>query len=249
MKATKMLKRLMFSLCLLPTLALASAEVTLDHFEPKVTDFQSVQRGAKVFVNYCLNCHSASAMRYNRLQDVGLSEKQIKDNLMFASEKVGETMTINMDRKDAKAWFGASPPDLSVVARSRGAEWLYTYMRSFYRDDTSATGWNNTVFPKVGMPNVLFSLQGEQVPVYEKRKDHDGKEHEVIAGLKIEKAGSLSKAEYDAVVTDLVNYLVYMGEPGQTSRRKMGFIVVFFLLFVLVPTSYFLKRAFWKDVH
>ena len=157
----------------------------LDRFpKERLTDVAALQNGAKLFVNYCLNCHSASVVRYNRLTDsaVGLNEAQIKDNLLFATDKVGDTMTVALQAKNGKEWFGTAPPDLSLVARSRasgagsGADYLYTYMRTFYRDDTKATGWNNLVFPSVAMPHVLWELQGQQRAVFVERPDpHDAK--------------------------------------------------------------------------
>ena len=202
-----------------------------------------MQRGARMFVNYCLNCHSAASMRYSRLQDLGLSEDQIKDNLLFAAEKPGETMKVGMTKTDAKVWFGATPPDLSVIARSRGADWLYTYLRSFYRDDSRPTGWNNTVFDKVGMPHVMWGLQGELAPVMKKEG-----EHEVVERLELAKPGSVTLAEYDAMVGDLVNYLVWMGEPAQLQRKQLGLIVLAFLA-VFFVVAYYLKKEFWKDIH
>ena len=240
----KRLKNLLFLLAAVPVLVFASeAEVHLDKAPINLADQDSLQRGARMFVNYCLNCHSAASMRYSRMQDLGLTEDQIKDNLMFAAEKPGETMKVGMTKADGKLWFGATPPDLSVIARSRGADWLYTYLRGFYRDDSRATGWNNTVFDKVGMPHVLWSLQGEMVPHYKK----DG-EHEVIDRLELAKPGSVTLAEYDAMVGDLVNYLVWMGEPAQLQRKQLGLIVLAFLAFFFV-VAYYLKKEFWKDIH
>jgi len=240
----KRLKNFLFLLAAAPVVAFASgASVHLDKAPVNLSDQDSLQRGARVFVNYCLNCHSAGAMRYSRLQDLGLTEDQIKDNLMFAAEKPGETMKIGMSKADAKAWFGANPPDLSVIARSRGADWLYSYLRGFYRDDSRATGWNNTVFDKVGMPHVMWNLQGEMVPVHKK----DG-EHDVIERLELVKPGSITLAEYDAMVGDLVNYLVWMGEPAQLQRKQLGLIVLAFLA-VFFVVAYYLKKEFWKDIH
>lgn len=240
----KRLKNFLFLLAAAPVVAFASgASVHLDKAPVNLSDQDSLQRGARMFVNYCLNCHSAGAMRYSRLQDLGLTEDQIKDNLMFAAEKPGETMKIGMSKADAKAWFGANPPDLSVIARSRGADWLYSYLRGFYRDDTRATGWNNTVFDKVGMPHVMWNLQGEMVPVHKK----DG-EHEVIERLELVKPGSVTLAEYDAMVGDLVNYLVWMGEPAQLQRKQLGLVVLAFLA-VFFVVAYYLKKEFWKDIH
>jgi ubiquinol-cytochrome c reductase cytochrome c1 subunit len=148
-----------------------------------------------------------------------------------------------MTKTEAKAWFGATPPDLSVIARSRGADWLYTYLRGFYRDESRPTGWNNTVFDKVGMPHVMWSLQGEMVPVHRKEG-----EHEVIERLELAKPGSVTLAEYDAMVGDLVNYLVWMGEPAQVQRKQLGLIVLIFLG-VFFVVAYYLKKEFWKDIH
>lgn len=240
----KRLKNFLFLLAAAPVLALASgATVHLDKAPVNVADQDSLQRGARIFVNYCLNCHSAASMRYSRLQDLGLTEDQIKNNLLFAADKPGETMKVGMSKADGKAWFGATPPDLSVIARSRGADWLYTYLRGFYRDDTRASGWNNTVFDKVGMPHVMWDLQGEMAPVY---KTQDG--HEVIERLEPVKPGSVTLAEYDAMVGDLVNYLVWMGEPDQLKRKQLGIIVLAFLAFFFV-VAYYLKKEFWKDIH
>lgn len=227
----------------LPLAVVASESVHLDSAPVDLSDQASLQRGAKIFVNYCLNCHSAASMRYNRLRDIGLTDEQIKQNLLLAGEKVGDTMTVAMDAKEAKKWFGATPPDLSVIARSRGADWLYTYMRGFYRDGSRPTGWNNTVFDKVGMPHVLYELQGEQSLKVE--HGEGGVEHRTLV---LDKPGKLSPAEYDAYVGDLVNYLVFMGEPAQTKRTTLGWIVLAFLG-VLLVLAVMLKREYWKDVH
>ncbi|HEY7987151.1 MAG TPA: cytochrome c1 [Methylophilaceae bacterium] len=228
---------------LLPTLVLAGEGGDFPAAPINMSDQASLQRGAKIFVNYCLSCHSAASMRYNRLKDIGLTDDQIKNNLMLAGEKIGDTMTVAMDKKEAKDWFGATPPDLSVIARARGADWLYAYMRGFYRDDTRPTGWNNTVFDKVGMPNVLAELQGEQRLVTE--KDEAGA---VAQHLVLEKPGKLTAAEYDGAAADLVNYLVYMGEPARAVRTHMGMYVLIFLAFLFV-LALLLKKEFWKDIH
>jgi ubiquinol-cytochrome c reductase cytochrome c1 subunit len=240
----KRLKNFIFLLAAAPVMAFAAgATVHLDKAPVNLGDQESLQRGARMFVNYCLNCHSATSMRYSRLQDLGLTEDQIKENLLFAAEKPGEPMKVGMTKADGAAWFGATPPDLSVISRARGADWLYTYLRSFYRDDTRTTGWNNTVFDKVGMPHVLWSLQGEMVPVMKKEG-----EHQVIERLELAKPGSVSLAEYDAMVGDLVNYLVWMGEPAQVQRKQLGVIVLAFLA-VFFVVAYYLKKEYWKDIH
>ncbi len=221
----------------------------------RVTDVAALQHGAKLFVNYCLNCHSAAYMRYNRLHDIDLTDDQIKKNLLFAGEKVGELMTVSLSSKDAKEWFGAQPPDLSVIARSRagdngsGADYLYTYMRGFYRDETRPTGWNNLVFPSVGMPHVLWELQGEQRLLMEEQKDpHDAtKTVHVFKGFELSKPGSLNKADYDLAVADLVAYLQWMGEPVQNQRVRMGVWVLLFL-FIFTLVAWRLNAAYWKDI-
>ena len=240
--------RLLLLILLLPLGAHAAGgqEPPLDRAPIDIRDAASIQRGAQVFVNYCLNCHSAQYMRYNRLTDIGLTEKQIADNLMFATTKVGDTMTVAAPAKAAAQWFGAAPPDLSVIARSRGADWLYSYLRSYYRDDARSTGWNNTVFPNVGMPNVLWELQGQQVLKVSEKEGAHGKEH--VQSLVLETPGTMSAPEYDRLVADLVNYLVFMGEPMRAQRMQMGYGVLLGLavLFVLV---YLLKKEYWKDIH
>lgn len=233
--------------------ALAASEgPVLEKAPINIQDTESLQRGAQIFVNYCLSCHSASAMRYNRLTDIGLSEEQIKSNLMLNTDKIGDPMNIAMDKKDAKGWFGATPPDLSVIARSRGADYLYGYLRGFYRDDTRPTGWNNLVFDKVGMPHILWQWQGEQVLKTEKNAEgHE--EHK----LELVKAGSLTKlengkantAEFDKRMADLTNFLVYVGEPAQVKRHQIGYVVLMYLFLLLLPFAYFLKKAYWKDLH
>jgi ubiquinol-cytochrome c reductase cytochrome c1 subunit len=236
-----MMKKLFLILSLMvASLSFANEQITLDKAPIDPSNQASLQRGAKYFVNYCLNCHSAASMRYNRLQDIGLTEAQIKTNLLFAGEKVGDTMTVSMSKADAKAWFGAVPPDLSVEARARGADWLYTYLRCFYRDSSRPTGWNNLVFDKVGMPHVLWQLQGQQIL----KEDEATHQHKLV----LEKSGQLTPAQYNLMVADLVNYLVYMAEPFKQQDKRLGLLVLAFLGVVLVLT-YALKKEFWKDIH
>jgi ubiquinol-cytochrome c reductase cytochrome c1 subunit len=232
------MKKILLAVLLMPffTLALASEEVHLDKAPIDASNHESLQRGARTFVNYCLNCHSANYMRYNRLLEIGLTEKQIKENLLFAGEKVGDTMKVAMNKKDAAKWLGAAPPDLSVEVRARGADWVYTYMRGFYRDASRPTGWNNTVFDKVGMPHILYELQGEQ------ELNHETHE------LKLAKPGRLSVEEYDMLVGDLTNFMAFMAEPAKQQRNHLGWIVLLFLSVLLVLT-YKLKKAYWKDIH
>ncbi len=219
----------------------------------RVTDMAALQNGAKLFVNYCLNCHQAAYMRYNRLHDIGLNDDQIKNNLLFSGEKVGDLMKTSLDPKDAKAWFGVVPPDLSVIARSRagangsGADYLYTYLRTFYRDETKPTGWNNRVFPNVGMPHVLWQLQGTQRAIFEDEKGEGGQVEHVFKGLTLETPGTMNAADYNANVADLVAYLQWMSEPAQNFRVKLGVWVLIFLAFFWV-FAWRLNAAYWKDV-
>jgi ubiquinol-cytochrome c reductase cytochrome c1 subunit len=241
-KADGMMRRFLIALLCAPFFAFAAGdELSLETAPDRSRDFAGLQNGAKIFINYCLNCHSASYFRYNRLTDIGLTEQQIKDNLLFTADKVGELMTIAMRREDAKLWFGAVPPDLTVIARARasasgsGADWLYTYLRSFYRDDSRPTGWNNTVFSNVSMPHVLWELQGEQVM---------GADHKLMLAT----PGLMKAEEYDAMVADLVGFLNYMGEPMAVFRKELGVVVLIFLA-ILFVFSYALKREYWKDIH
>lgn len=227
--------------------------VAWDKAPVNTSDMASLQNGAKLFVNYCLNCHSAAFMRYNRLQDIGFTSEQIKDNLLFATDKVGDTMKAAIDPKQAKEWFGANPPDLSVIARSRaapgqgsGADYLYTYLRTYYLDDTKATGWNNLVFPSVGMPHVLWELQGKRRPVFDVKEEH-GQEVHVFKGWEQLTPGAMTPLQYDQAVGDLVNYLQWMGEPAQNTRIRVGVWVLLFLL-VFTVFTWRLNAAYWKDV-
>jgi ubiquinol-cytochrome c reductase cytochrome c1 subunit len=243
-------------------LAIAAAPVLASGVELKlipaqinVQDVATLQSGARTFVNYCLNCHSASLVRYNQLKGIGLTDQQIKDNLLFSAEKVGEPMKIAASSKDQRDWFGVAPPDLSLIARSRGADWLYNYLKSFYRDPERATGWNNAVFPNVAMPHVLWQLQGERVRTETVEKDASGKEKKdghghPITVVTYEQAspGSMSALEYDKTVGDLVNFMVWVAEPHQLDRKRIGYYVLM-ALGILMLLTYLLKAAYWKDVH
>jgi ubiquinol-cytochrome c reductase cytochrome c1 subunit len=222
----------------------------------KMSDLAALQNGAKLFTNYCLNCHAAAFMRYNRLRDIGLSETQIKSNLMFATDKVGETMKVALDPKQAKDWFGGVPPDLSVIARSRsvfgqgsGADYIYTYLRTYYRDSTKATGWNNLAYPNVGMPHVLWELQGQREAKFVEVKDphNHSKTHHVFDRWEVLAPGTMSPRQYDDAVADLVAYLQWMGEPAQGHRVQIGIGVLIFLS-VFSFFAWRLNAAYWKDV-
>jgi ubiquinol-cytochrome c reductase cytochrome c1 subunit len=247
-------------------LASGGADVRMEPAQVNRLDLVSAQRGARIFVNYCLNCHTAKYMRYNRLTDLGLTDAQIRDNLMFAGDKTGDTMTVAMRPADAKAWFGTPPPDLSVEARVRGAEWLYNYFLAFYKDDTAPSGWNNLVFPNVAMPNVLQHLSGTNQLVTKEFKTHEeaqaaalatkgvvvlgpGNDHTyVVETIVQDTPGELSPIEYQRVVSDLVNFLDYMAEPAKNQRTRIGLVVLLYLV-VLFFLAYWLKREYWKDVH
>jgi ubiquinol-cytochrome c reductase cytochrome c1 subunit len=228
---------LFIGLMSITTNVMASAEgIHLDKIDVDLSDKASLQRGARTFVNYCLSCHEASYMRYNRMgKDLGLTDEQVKQNLMFASDKVGDTMTVAMRGKDAKKWFGVVPPDLSVIARSRGTDYLYTYLRTFYLDPSKPMGTNNLVFKDVGMPHVLWSEQGY-------------KELSEEGHLETVTEGTSSSAEYNRTIYDLVNFLAYVGEPSKIQRLELGkWVLLYLIIFFLV--AYPMKKAFWRDVH
>jgi ubiquinol-cytochrome c reductase cytochrome c1 subunit len=249
-----------------PVAAAGGADLRLEPAHIDRLDVASQQRGVRTFVNYCLNCHSAKYMRYNRLTDLGLDLAQIQDNLMFATAKVGETMTVAMAPADAKAWFGVTPPDLTVESRVRGADWLYNYFLAFYKDDASPSGWNNLVFPNVAMPHVFAELSGVNRRVRTEYKTLDeakgaalaakgvvlltpARDHKyAVETLVAETPGTLTPTEYRALVADLVNYLDYMGEPTRNKRIGLGLIVLLYLG-VLFVFAYWMKREYWKDVH
>jgi ubiquinol-cytochrome c reductase cytochrome c1 subunit len=230
----------------------AEGGIAWDKAPDRTTDMAALQNGAKLFVNYCLNCHSAAYMRYNRLRDIGITEQQIKDNLLFTTDKVGETMNANFNPREAKGWFGAVPPDLTLVARSRaghggtGADYLYTYLRTFYRDSSKATGWDNLAFPSVAMPNPLWELQGERRPVYKEVEEHGHKVH-AFAGWEQVKPGKLTPVQFDQAVGDLVGYMQWMAEPAQNTRIRLGVWVLLFLS-VMLDFVWRLNAAYWKDI-
>ena len=257
MKTIGFTKKIMLGLMLALGLATgaqaAGGGVAWDKAPNKINDMAALQNGAKLFVNYCLNCHSAAFMRFNRLQDIGLTEQQIKDNLLVTDSKVGDTMKAAIDPQQAKAWFGANPPDLTVIARSRagasgtGADYLYTYMRTFYKDEDKPTGWNNLVYPNVGMPHVMWDLQGDRRPIFEEVKENGKVAHVFKGKWEQRKPGTMTSQQYDEAVGDLANYLQWMGEPVQNTRVRVG---VWVLLFLGVFTffAWRLNAAFWKDV-
>ena len=229
-------------LALVSPLGFTAETKPLDSVYINLSDTASLQRGARTFVNYCLSCHSAAYMRYNRMaEDLGISDQVLKENLLFAGDKAGDLMITTMSEEDARKWFGVAPPDLTLVAKVRKPDWIYTYLRSFYLDEKSPSGWNNTLFENVAMPHVLYGLQGSQRLAG--TDPETGK-----AEFTLTRPGDLSPEEYDGVVRDLTNFLVYLSEPVQLKRHSIGVFVILFLLVFLVVT-YLLKKEYWKDVH
>ena len=252
------LKALLLSAVLAVTpmsMAVASGDAHYPKAPIDLRDQASLQRGAQIFMNYCISCHSAATLRYNRLTDIGLSEEQIKNNLIFTDAKVGDLVKAAMPANDAKEWFGVTPPDLSLIARSRGADYLYAYMRGFYQDPSRPSGWNNTVFDKAAMPHILWEQGGYQAVDLDQNGqpvlDEHGqpKLHWVTGGLHTRVNGNdADTTEYDNYVRDLVNFMVWVGEPAQQSRKRIGYLVLMYLLVVMLPLTYFLKKEYWKDV-
>ncbi len=232
----------------LTVLAAGGGNVHLDSADIDLDDQASLQRGAKYFANYCLNCHSAKYMRYQSMNELGLTDDQIRENLMFSGDKVGELMTIAMSSQDAEAWFGAPPPDLTLSTRLRGEDWVYTYLRSFYLDDSRPFGVNNVVFPSVGMPHVLWELQGMQKANWEETTGPDGKPHLELKGLELVEPGTMSPEEYDAMARDLTAYMSWLAEPMQQERKRLGIWVLLFLV-VFTGIAYLLKKEYFKDIH
>jgi ubiquinol-cytochrome c reductase cytochrome c1 subunit len=225
-----------------PGQLLAAGGGNLEHAGVNTRDIPAVQRGAKWFVNYCLSCHSASYMRYNRLaEDLNLDEDLVMDSLVFSDSKIGETMDIAMRPQDSELWFGATPPDLSLIVRSRGNDWLFTYMKTFYQDESG--GWNNMTLPNASMPHVFWQLQGIQKPVF---TSHGAAQ--VFDHFELVKPGLQSPEEYEQTVRDLVTFLDYLSEPAKLKRKSVGIWVMLFLAFFAL-LSYLLKAEYWRDVH
>ncbi|MDG2075493.1 MAG: cytochrome c1 [Arenicellales bacterium] len=231
---------------LIPCVVSASGGAgNLDKVYIDVTDQPSLQRGARTFVNYCLSCHNASFMRYERMAtDLGISEALLREEMMFASDKPGDLMITAMPEVGAKAWFGVVPPDLSLTARSRGADWIYTYLRSFYADESTATGWNNALFTNVAMPHVLYQWQGVRSATFE----GDGVADVSSVRYQSVVPGTMTGSEYDAAIRDLTNFMVYLAEPAKLVRYEMGFWVMLFMG-VFIVLAYLLKKEYWRDVH
>jgi ubiquinol-cytochrome c reductase cytochrome c1 subunit len=239
-----MQKKLIFSIMLLwAAVAGASSSLHLQDADVDVFDSHSVRRGAEYYVSYCIGCHSLRHLRYSRFaDDFGLSEQEMSKSIMMADARVHDTMQTAMRGKDGEAWFGVEPPDLSLSARARGADWLYSYLKGFYLDPSRPTGSNNLVFFDVGMPNVLWELQGLQTPVHQKMVGVDAIDH-----LTLVSHGRMTEAQFDQAVTDIVNFLAYAAEPAQLQRIRIGKYVLFGLL-IFVVLFYKLKKVYWKGI-
>lgn len=263
MKANKIYGILIASLLIVSPWrwALGSTEgAHLDKVNNELCNKASLQRGANLYVNYCGGCHSLQYVRYKELaKDIGIVDKKgnvleklVQANLNFTSDKINDPILVATPKKEAQEWFGVAPPDLSLVARSRGKDWLYTYLRSFYEDPKKPWGVNNVVFPDVGMPNILQGLQGTQTAVFKTITLMDDKgqpfEQKVIERLELTKPGSMNEKEFNQAVTDLVNFLEYVGEPHKLQRERLGGWVLLFLV-VFTLFAYLLKREYWKDIH
>ena len=239
-------------LTLVPTLVLAAGGgAPLDHANNDITDKESLRNGAATYMNNCLGCHQLQYQRYNRtFTDLGIDEKEGIETLMFTGEKVGDHITNTMPEKEAAAFFGAAPPDLTLVTRFRSSDWLYTYLRSFYADSARPFGVNNAVFKDVGMPHVFQQLQGVQELTADAKAmlQSDKVRPLTSADLVLTQPGDLTPAEYDVVVRDLVNFLEYTGEPSKVERHRLGYWVLAFLV-ILFIFSYLLKKEYWRDVH
>ena len=225
-----------------------SGDIPLQQANIAAHNTASLQRGAKYFVNYCLSCHSAKYSRYSRVgDDLGIPQKDVEKYLIFTEQKVGDLMTVSMTDEESLQWFGATPPDLTLVARSRSPDWLYTYLKSFYVDEERPMGVNNALFHNVAMPHVLWELQGWQKPVYKTITHADGTHTTKVIGFEPLTRGTLTTEEYEHMLLDLVAFMAYLSEPTASKRKSMGIWVLLFL-FILLGLAYALKHEFWKDV-
>ena len=227
--------------------ALAAAGGPVEQAGTDIGDRASLQRGAQLYMNYCAGCHSLKFMRYSRMaEDLGLSEEEVMENLNFTGAKFGETIGVSMPAGPATEWFGKMPPDLSVISRVRGSDWIYTYLKSFYLDESRPLGWNNKLFPNASMPNPLWELQGLQHAEFGPVDPATGERH--VEGLKVAQAGRQSAQEFDQTARDITNFLEYVGEPAALKRQSVGVWVILFLA-ALTFLAYLLKQEYWKDVH
>jgi ubiquinol-cytochrome c reductase cytochrome c1 subunit len=248
-----MIKRLLLiaaALCVAGVaLAQEGGEIEVLHAGTDINDIASLQRGARDFMNYCSGCHSLTYVRYNRIaHDLDIPEKDLTQNLMFTSTKVFDGVVSAMPAADAANWFGKTPPDLSLMARERGPDYIYSFLKGFYVDNTRPWGVNNLYLPSVAMPAVLSSLSGTQQPVFKNEPDAGGSAHMVLVGVKALTPGSMTEQEYDGFVRDVTNFLDYAGEPVKAKRQSLGVFVTLFLLAGFVFAA-LLKKEYWKDVH
>ena len=246
----KFAKYLFIAVLFLPvagTTAFASGGAGVEHSGVNIEDTASLQRGAKWYVNYCLGCHTLAYQRYNRLaKDLGLSEEMVMQSLVYSDAKFADTMEIAMDPDQAESWFGKTPPDLSLIGRSRGADWLYSYLRAFYQDESGE--WNNTLLPNAAMPHVLWRLQGIQTPVYRTETTESGYSHEVIDHFELITPGTQTHEEFEETARDIAAFLKYVGEPAKLQRKGIGiWVMLFLVLFTFI--AYLLKVEYWRDVH
>jgi len=240
---------IIFLLALVPEIGISASAMKMDPVNISLRDMVSLQNGAKLFVNYCISCHSASYIRYSRMaEDLDLPEDVVKNNMLFSGGKIGDLMTTTMTEEDGKAWFGVSPPDLSLIGRIRGAEWLYNYLRAFYIDENTRSGWNNVVFENVAMPHPLYELQGRQKAVFKTVTDNHGNESKVLDKFELVTPGTMTVEEYDSHMRDLTNFLLYLSEPTKMAGIKYGIWVMVFLV-ILGTLAYALKKEYWQDIH
>ena len=233
----------------LPATAATEVKMQMAPFKASLKDFPSLQRGAKLFVNYCLSCHSAKFMRYSRMaEDLRIPPKLVEQQMMFAADKIGDSMETTMPAEAAEVWFGVAPPDLSLSARLRGPKWLYNYFRTFYLDENSPSGWNNVVYENVAMPHAMHELQGLQRAIFKTETDADGNQREVLDRFEITTPGKMNPQEYDQAARDLTNFMVYLGEPAKLVRVKYGVWTLLFLA-LFATLAYMLKKEYWRDVH
>lgn len=227
--------------------ALAASGGDLLQAGTDLEDKASLQRGAQLYMNYCAACHSLKYMRYSRIaEDLGLSEEQVMTNLNFTGAKFGEQVVNAMPAAGGDKWFGKAPPDLSVISRVRGSDWIFTYLKSFYLDESRPLGWNNKLFPNASMPNPLWEMQGLQHAVYGKKDATTGEAP--VERLEIAQAGTQNAADFDRTARDITTFLEYVGEPGAVKRQQTGVWVILFLTFFTLM-AWLLKKEYWRDVH
>jgi len=242
---------MVLAVCLISTQGVASSggETHMENADIDLDNVSSLQRGARNFMNYCSGCHSAQYVRYTTIgKYLGLSEEQLIDNLMFNADKTFETIQTSMPSVDAKRWYGVAPPDLSLMARAKGADYIFNFLKGFFVADNSPTGVDNLVLAGTSMPHVLWELQGYQTAHFSEHSNEDGSTATVFEGFEALSAGAMDAEDYDNFVRDTVNFLAYISEPVRSDRRKLGVWVLMFLIFFFILAS-MLKKQIWKDVN